>query len=438
MALAALLVSFTLLHFGFYQHRLIRDTIEYHRYGTAMVDGQVPYRDFRIEYPPGALPAFAVPAIGKPGFDRYESWFQVLMGLCAGAAVLAMAYALRSLRASREHMVGALLFFALAPLVLGSVIIYRYDLWPAALAVAGLAAIVSGRQRLGFAVLGLGFAAKLFPVLLVPPAVAYVWRTRGRREALACLAWAGGVAAAAIVPFLALSPDGLWSSISRQAGRPLQIESLGSAVLLAAHQVGGLDLDVVTSHGSQNLAGSLPDALGAAETVLLVVALLGIWTLAAVAPPTPERLVRYAAASVTAFVAFGKVLSPQFMIWLIPLVPLVRGRRGLLASALLALALLLTQLWFPIRYWDLVLHLKAFPSWAVVARDLVLRGPARGSARQGTETRTGSQLRARPSASHSTSTPSMRTSPPAGSNRTGIPVRIRSIASSALTPITES
>ena len=60
------------------------------------------------------------------------------------------------------------------------------------------------------------------------------------------------------------------------------------------------------------------------------------------------------------------------MIWLIPLVPLVRGRRGLLASALLALALLLTQLWFPIRYWDLVLHLKAFPSWAVVARDLVL------------------------------------------------------------------
>jgi len=53
-------------------------------------------------------------------------------------------------------------------------------------------------------------------------------------------------------------------------------------------------------------------------------------------------------------------------------VPLVAGRRGLVASALLALALLLTQLWFPIRYWDLVLDLKAFPSWAVFARDVVL------------------------------------------------------------------
>src|SRR5207342_2837261 len=276
-ALAALLLSFTLLHFGFYHHRLIRDTIEYHRFGTAMVDGDLPYRDFKVEYPPGALPAFALPALGRAGFDRYESWFQVLMGLCAGGALLAMAYALGSLRASPRHMAGALAFFALAPLVLGSVIIYRYDLWPAALAVAGLAAIVSGRQRLGFAVLGLGFAVKVFPVVLVPPALAYVWRTRSRREALVCLAWAAGVAAAVIVPFLVLAPDGLWSSITRQAGRPLQIESLGSGVLLAAHQLGGLDLGVVTSHGSQNLVGSLPDALALAESVLLVAALLGIW-----------------------------------------------------------------------------------------------------------------------------------------------------------------
>ena len=129
---------------------------------------------------------------------------------------------------------------------------------------------------------------------------------------------------------------------------------------------------MVTSHGSQNLAGSLPRALGAGESALLVVALLGIWWAAARGPATPERLVRYSAASVTAFVAFDKVLSPQFMIWLLPLVPLVAGRRGLVASALLGLALVLTQLWFPIRYWDLALHFAAFPSWLVVTRDLTL------------------------------------------------------------------
>jgi hypothetical protein len=142
--------------------------------------------------------------------------------------------------------------------------------------------------------------------------------------------------------------------------------------LLLLHHAGGLSLTMQTSHGSQNLAGSLADAIGAAETALLVLALIGIWTAAAAGPPERERLVRYAAASVVAFVAFGKVLSPQFMIWLIPLVPLVRGRRGLAASGLLGLALLLTQLWFPARYWDLVLHFEAFPSALVLARDLVL------------------------------------------------------------------
>ena len=366
------LVSLTLLHWGWYQHDLILDTVEYHRYGSAIVDGRVPYRDFRVEYPPGALPAFALPAVGRPSFLLYDRGFQALMALCGVGALAAMALALRALRASPDGTAAALGFFALAPLALGSVILYRYDLWPAALTVAGLAGILAGRERLGFAALGVGIAAKLFPAVVVPPALAYVWRTRGRRAALLCLLCALAAVAVFVVPFLAIAPHGLWESIRRQAARPLQIESLGSAILLAGHHLGGLDLDVVTSHGSQNLGGSLPAALGLAETVLLGLALLGIWAAAVRGPQRPERLVRYAAASVTAFVAFDKVLSPQFMIWLIPLVPLVRGRRGLAASALLGLALLLTQLWFPIRYWDLALHLAAFPSWCVVARDLVL------------------------------------------------------------------
>ena len=73
-----------------------------------------------------------------------------------------------------------------------------------------------------------------------------------------------------------------------------------------------------------------------------------------------------------AFVAFGKVLSPQFLIWLIPAVPLVRGRRGLWASALLLVALVLTQIWFPFRYFRLSLDFEAGLSWVLLGRDLVL------------------------------------------------------------------
>jgi uncharacterized membrane protein len=371
-AVAVFIASLTVLHWGFYQHNLILDTVEYHRYGVAMMHGQVPYRDFGVEYPPGGLPVFAAPAVGHDGFSLYNREFQILMALCGAGALLAMTLTLRSLAASARRTAAALAFAALAPLVLGSVILYRYDLWPAVLAVAGLAAVLAGRERLGFASLGLGIAAKVFPAVLLPPALAYVWRTRGRREALLCLGACAAVAAAVVVPFLALAPDGLWDSVVQQVTRPLQIESLGSGVLLAAHQVGGLAITMESSRGSQNLAGSLPDALGTASSVLLALVLFGIWAAAARGAATPERLVRFSAASVVAFVALGKVLSPQFLIWLIPLVPLVRGRRGFAASALLGLALLLTQLWFPIRYWDLALGFEAFPSWLVLARDLVL------------------------------------------------------------------
>ena len=66
------------------------------------------------------------------------------------------------------------------------------------------------------------------------------------------------------------------------------------------------------------------------------------------------------------------MLSPQFLIWLVPVVPLVAGLRGLRASVLLAAALVLTQLWFPSRYWDLVRELDPLPSTLVLVRDLVL------------------------------------------------------------------
>ena len=110
--------------------------------------------------------------------------------------------------------------------------------------------------------------------------------------------------------------------------------------------------EVESGHGSQNLAGDGGVALGAVMTAAAAAVLVWLWLRSGRAPMEVERLVQDAAACVVAFVALGKVLSPQFLLWLVPLVPLVRGRRGLAASGLLAVALLLTQGWFPRQYWD--------------------------------------------------------------------------------------
>ena len=86
-------------------------------------------------------------------------------------------------------MAAALAFAALAPLALGSVILYRYDLWPAALTVAGLAAILAGRSASASPRSGSAIAAKVFPAVLLPPAFAYVWRTRAGARRCSASAW---------------------------------------------------------------------------------------------------------------------------------------------------------------------------------------------------------------------------------------------------------
>ncbi len=380
-AVALFVVSWTLLHVGFYTHKQILDTPVYQSYGNAIADGKVPYRDFDVEYPPAALPVFALPGLAEPGHDQqvspgFRRAFETLMWLCGAAALIAMAFVLRALRRSPLSVWTTLAFAALAPLLLGSVILSRFDLWPAAIVAAALAALVAGRLRLAHVVLGLSVTAKLYPAALIPLTVAFAWKRAGRREALLCLGLAAGVVAAPFLPFVVLSPGGVWHSFSVQLSRPLQVESLGAALLMAAHHAFGLGLTEETSRGSQNLTGGGADAIAIASTVVQGAALLWIWASFARGPGGREALVRSSAAALCAFVALGKVLSPQFLIWLIPIVPLVRGRRGLWASALLAAALVLTQLWFPFRYFRLALDFEPGLSWLLLARDLVLVGLA--------------------------------------------------------------
>ena len=376
VGLLLLTASWAALHRWFFDDAQIVDTRIYLRYGNLIADGAVPYRDFRVEYPPGALPIFAAPAIGRAPstFESYRGPFETLMFVAAALGLVAVAFALRCLRAGVARTVGVLAFAGLAPLMLGSVVLSRFDLWPAAICAGAVAALVWSRPRLGLALLGLGVATKLWPGVVVPFALVYLWRREGRRQALVAGGWFGGVLAAWVLPFLILSPSGLWHSVSGQLTRPLQIESLGSSFLLVAHRF-GLDITMRSSHGSQNLDGTGPYAIGLAQTAVQLAVLTALFAaFLRLRRPSPDDLVRYAAAAVVAFVALGKVLSPQFLIWLVPLVPLVRGRRGLVATALLGCAAVLTQIWFPHRYWDLALAFDPLSSWLVFVRDLVLVG----------------------------------------------------------------
>lgn len=370
LGIAIFILSWAALHQGRLARGQIIDTPVYEKYGDLMAQGKAPYRDFAVEYPPGALPAFVLPALGHVGDPgRFRRSFETLLAVCGSLLVVGVALSLGALGASPRRLYGGVALAAVAPLLVGSVVLTRFDLYPAALAIGALAMLLHGRLRFGHALLGLAIVTKIWPGVLLPLTVAHVWRTRGRREALTCLGTALGVIAAVVLPFVALSPGGVWDSVVRQTTRPLQVESLGAALLIASHHVFGTSAAMVSSHGSQNLGGSAANLVGVLQTVAQVGALLAIWIVFARRSRSREELVQACAAAVVAFVALGKVASPQFMIWLIPFIPLVRKR---VAAALFVVALVLTQAWFPLRYWDYALHFDGTTTAIVLTRDLVL------------------------------------------------------------------
>ena len=365
IAAGAFLASWGLIQHGFYAHHVLTDIPTYSTYGDRIRAGLVPYRDFSVEYPPGALPTFVAPTF----FADYDVAFRWLMAACGVAMVFVVAGATRS-RA-------ALGFVAASPLLVGSMELSRFDLWPALLLAAAVAALAGRRDTLGLALLGVAIAVKAFPIVVVPVALMWVYRRRGWKATV----WGGvtvaGVVAVVVLPFFVLSPSGLWQSVAGQSSRPLQIETLPAAV---AMWLG--DPAVANTHGSFNLVHF--DTVAALLTALEASALMGVWFGISRGPIDRARFLTGAAASVAIFVALGKVLSPQYLIWLVPLVALLSGRRAVAACTLLAIALGLTLVFFPGRYFDYVE--RGSLAWVVVLRDLVLAALAlvlvRGSIRR--------------------------------------------------------
>jgi Glycosyltransferase family 87 len=355
-------------------HHQLRDTPLYEAYADAIRAGDLPYRNFVLEYPPGALAAFVVPSISASPehFASYNTAFERWMALCGAAMMVAMAGSLAALGASPRRAAAALGLAAASPLLLGSVILTRFDLWPAALTAVAVVSLLWGYRSWAAIIFGLAIAAKLYPLVCVPIALAWVWRRHGRHAAALWATLLVGVLAAAFVPFAVLAPRGLEHSFTFQLFRPLQIESLGAAVLVTAHWMAGLPLLLHNDHGSTNIVGLLPSLVGYASAVCEIVLIVRIWFLFARGPATQQRLILAMAAAVTTFVAFGKVFSPQYLVWLIPLLPLVAGRRGLTVCCVFAGSLLVTRAWFPARYGDYVYGLRITQSVEVFVRDLAV------------------------------------------------------------------
>lgn len=351
---------------GLFRAARFRDVHVYQGYAEQLVHGALPYRDVFVEYPPGAFAVFLPPTAF--GAAHYNAAFKSLMALCGVATVILLALILAELRASTTRTRVAVGLFALSPIALGPISLNTYDAWPALLTMLALWFFLRGWLLPAFGVLGLAVSAKVYPLVLVPLALWFAWRRAGPRRAGLALVVLVLVAAAVIAPFAVYAPHGVYESFHAQATRGLQIESLGASVLLVLDRLGLYHARVAETFGvaGRNLSGGSADVVAAVLLVLEALAVVGVWWLYARADDVRARLPLAFAAAVAGFLAFTKVFSPQYLVWLLPLV-LAGG--GAVATALLAVALVLAQVWF--FHYHALFRLD-WPVWLLLVRNLAM------------------------------------------------------------------
>jgi len=183
---------------------------------------------------------------------------------------------------------------------------------------------------------------------------------------------------AALAPFAfyaARSPEGVEHIFRYLADRPLQLEAVLGTPLLVARVFHLNHATVGFAFGSNSIlapgAGALATLSGPLTALALIVTYALIWRRrATIVSGRREHLPLAMLGIVLAIMVFGKVLSPQFMIWLLPLLALV-ATTDVLVRWLGLLMLALTQLGYPSFYGALV-KLRPEAVAILTARNLLL------------------------------------------------------------------
>ena len=180
--------------------------------------------------------------------------------------------------------------------------------------------------------------------------------------------WFAGTLLVVHLPFAIVGPGGFASATGSSSSAGSRSESLGGAVLLVLDRLGVHHSTLVARLSTERRRdASRVRSRRCTSLVALAAILLVAWLYQR---RRGDPLVA-AAAAVVGFIAFGKVFSPQYVDWLVPLVPAA----GAAASALLLASFALTHVVFD-RFHAPGgpggEHYKAALAWWVVARDLVV------------------------------------------------------------------
>lgn len=291
-----------------------------------------PFHMLPIEYPPLTLVPFSLALLAPISY--YQLVFAFLMALTAVFVYwLLLRYGPR----------GAGLIFTLY--LLGGAVAtghVRFDLLPAALTLVSLIATERGHWRLAYVALAFGVLLKIYPILLLPTLFIaeqqaeerlyvlpetltlatlpqHLWKTlQGIRRWhwKNCLLFIGILVGITGLFALLDFQGAIIRQLAYFADRPVQVESSGSTLLWFTKVFGGIPFDITNMYGSINITNQFSGLVSLISTTLLIIGcvycMFMLWR-------KKMDVVQAGTALIFVFIATGKVFSPQYIIWLIPL-----------------------------------------------------------------------------------------------------------------------
>lgn len=354
----------------------------YFAYAVRGVDeGEIPYRDFALEYPPLAwqwialarrLSSHAVGAGSAAGSDALVQYRHIYRDLMLAVDVLAALLFAAVVRGGRRAGWLCLAYVA-ATAACGGFLYDRLDLMLVGLLLGWAWCWQRSTHSLrpvawrlaALAVFGSSIAYKLVPLLAVPWLLWSEWRGgRVGRLAAAVAALIVGLA----LPWLSVGPaasvaavQDLWRA---HGGRGIQVESIYATLGTAWNLVGGRPQTIVYVHGAHEWTGTIAGPLRVLAALLLAgwLTALAIAAFREGASYSARRAATYAWLVLGGTVALTPVLSPQYFIWALPGVLLIgrdvlmSPRRLLVLCASVVAIAMLTTLVYPLLYFALIRH----------------------------------------------------------------------------------
>ena len=349
----------------------------YFDYVRRAASGQVPYVEFPIEYPPAAWFVMRAPATTDwVTYVHRFAWIATAFEIAAFGLFLLIARRVAPRRfwiLAATYVIATTLLREFVPTRLDTGLLFLLMLW-AWLTLAPAAETSGGRRALSYAVLGLATSFKIAPALMLPFAIVHDWRRVRTTEHWSLPLWfAVGLAA----PFVALWPTTGGASLSfltYHIGRGLEIESIWATLLWPMQWLGQ---PISAEHVERTIELIGPGSGAVAQmSVVAAVGATGVCLAAERARPWPGSGVVAATIGLAVFVSLSKVLSPQYFLWMIPML-LVAGaetwpsdRAHWLWCAGLVVVAGLTMLIYP-RFFLAVLEMRPLGLVLLVARNVL-------------------------------------------------------------------